>query len=92
MSYQSILCTTRTIVYPINHDYIMRMLRLYDFFFRFLGKYLSQFISCFIEEGVARVDILNEGFDYTKWKKAQERQKKMVDPTPPFTHNTHTHT
>lgn len=52
----------------IVHMYILLV-------FRFLGKYLSQFISYLIEEGVVNIDILNEGFDYTKWRKAQERQK-----------------
>ncbi|XP_065897600.1 uncharacterized protein [Dysidea avara] len=38
--------------------------------FRFLGKFISQYISTYIHEGVKRVDIVFDGFDYERWKKS----------------------
>ena len=42
---------------------------------RFLGKYLSQYVSVLVEEGEGNVDIVSQGFDYVKWKRTQERNK-----------------
>ena len=39
---------------------------------------MSRFISCLIDEGVSRMEILNEGFDYDKWKRTLDRQKNKT--------------
>ena len=43
------------------------------FFYRFLGKYMSQYISVLVEEGESRTDIISKGFDYERWVKTQTR-------------------
>ena len=39
---------------------------------RFLGKLLSQYISVYVQDGIRRVQIIIEGFDYERWKKRKQ--------------------
>ena len=39
-------------------------------FSRFLGKFISQYISVYTHEGVKRAEIIFDGFDYERWKKS----------------------
>ncbi|KAL5493303.1 hypothetical protein EMCRGX_G014460 [Ephydatia muelleri] len=40
--------------------------------FRFLGKLVSQYVSTYIQDGTRRVQIIEEGFDYERWKKRKQ--------------------
>jgi hypothetical protein len=39
--------------------------------FRFLGKYISQYISVLIESGEMKSSLIHEGFDYDRWSKGR---------------------
>ena len=56
-----------------KYSYTFPFLIIYHL--RFLGKYLSQYVSVLVEEGEGKVDIVSQGFDYVKWKRTQERNK-----------------
>ena len=46
---------------------------------RFLGKVMSQYISVCVREGVRKVSILSEGFNYERWRKTASKSKQVSE-------------
>ena len=45
--------------------------------FKFLGKVMSQYISVCVNEGVCKVSIIHEGFNYERWKKTTSKNRQV---------------
>ena len=45
---------------------------------RFLGKVFAQYINTMIEEGEGKMAIFNDGFDFDRWKRTQDRNRNQV--------------
>ena len=50
-------CELKLCILAINSDY------------RFLGKFISQYISLYIQQGSKGKEVIFDGFDYERWKK-----------------------
>ena len=46
---------------------------------RFLGKVMSQYISVCVSEGVRKVSIISEGFNYERWRKTALKNKQVMN-------------